>query len=580
MKQTIEPASEKSGFTIRAVIIAIGLALFLLASSSYIAIRMGALPWPIIFSVIVSGGIIKVLARARKVDIHEVNVAQAGGSIGGLVAAGIVFTVPGILYLNQTRGLEIAWPNPWILGLLTSMAGLLGILLSMPLKYAFIDRDKLPYPAGTAGAELLKLGKTGGRQLLMILIIGAAAAAFALLRDIYFPAGFSIAALAALGFFVTFLPMPLAIGGGYILGPRAGLSWLAGAAIGWLVIIPILIQTGFESESAKALAKNLGMGMVLGSGIGFFASYVVPRLKSIFLPVFEAGSRYVRLLPFLAVASGALLVLAGVPPFAAVLTILGVWVMVVVAARMTGETNIDPLEQFGIFVGLVIAFIYASASLDLSMYASFMIVTFVSVACAVAGDAGHDYKSAHIVGTRFFDIIKVDLIAVIFAGLAAPFVLEAIRKGFESQLFTDIMPAPQATLVAGSVFGFEYPKIFITGFVVAFVGEILNSILPDKYKSKVLLMPMGIGLFLGLGLAIPLAVGSLIRAYIDQKYSHLYHAGILIAAGVMGGEGIAGFGFGALRTAGLGNEGGWVLLGMFGLIFVLGIVRLGGRKAA
>lgn len=564
--------SETPGFTLRAAIIAVFLSLFLLASSTYIAIKIGALPWPIVFSVIVSGGVLKLLSGSRKVSVHEVNVAQAGASIGGLVAAGIAFTVPGIIFLNQSKGLEIAWPNPWILGLLTVLAGLLGVLLSMPLKYTFVDKEQLPYPAGTAGAELLKLGKTGGKQLALILAVGAATGMFALLRDIYFPAGFTVAALTALGIYLTFYPMPLAIAGGYILGPRASLSWFAGALIGWMVLVPLLMQNGFEFNSAKNLAQNLGMGMVLGAGIGFLVSYVLPRSRQIFAPVFKEHRKFARLYPLLSLLGMGVLFLAGVPLLAAFLAVAGVWMMVAVAARMTGETNIDPLEQFGIFVGLVIAFIYGIASLELSMYASFMIVTFVSVACAIAGDAGHDYKSADIVGTKFFDIVKVDLIAVVFAGIAAPFVMETIRAGFAKELFTPVMPAPQAQLVAGSIFGFEYPRVFILGFAIAFVFEIANGFLPLRYRNKLLIMPLGIGLFLGMGLAIPVALGSLIRAYVDKKYSNLYQAVLLIAAGIMGGEGIAGFSAGALTTAGLNfTTGAFSLLAVFGGVLLIAI---------
>lgn len=565
--------SSKRGLTIRAAVIGVALSLFLLTSSSYIAIKLGALPWPIIFSVIVSGGIIKLLNGPKPTNIHEINVAQAGASIGGLVAAGIVFTVPGILYLNQTEQLNITWPNPWLLGLQTSVAGLLGVLLSVPLKYTFIDKEQLPYPAGTAGAELLKLGKTGGGTLFFVMIMGSAAAIFALVRDLYFPAGFTLSALTAAGVFLTFLPLPLAIGGGYILGPRAGFSWLLGALVGWLIIVPVLFQHGFASHSARAFAQNLGMGMVLGSGIGFFMSYIIPRIKEIFAPVFKTNRLFLRLFPLLAVLSLVVLILIGIPLLAGAIAIVGVWIMVAVAARMTGETNIDPLEQFGIFVGLVIAFVYKYAALELGVFASFMIVTFVSVACAVAGDAGHDYKSAALVGTEFFDVVKVDMIAVLFSGFAAPFVLETIRRGFASTLFTPVMPAPQAQLVAGSIFGFEYPWVFAAGFGIAFLGEIGQRFLPENWRNKLLLMPMGIGLFLGLGLAIPIALGALIRAFIDRKYSYLYHSGLLIAAGIMGGEGIAGFGAGALTTLGLSFKwGSFILLAIFCVILLISLV--------
>jgi len=542
---------ESSGFTLRAVLIASGIALFLLTSSAYIAIKIGALPWPIVFSVVIAGGLIKLLNRGRRVNIHEVNVAQAGASIGGLVAAGVVFTVPGIIYLNQQRSVHIDWPNPWLLAILTATAGLLGVLLSVPLKYTFVDEEKLPYPAGTAGAEILKAGASGGRQLLGIIAIGSAAGVFALFRDVYFANGFGVAALASLGIFLTIVPMPLALGSGYILGRVASTSWFLGAVIGWLILMPVLIAKQLPVAAAKAVVQNLGMGMVLGSGIGFFVSYIVPRLRRLLAPLFKIREKFLHMLPILGLAGAGALWKMGVPLPAVLITLASVWIMVAVAARMTGETNINPLEQFGIFTGLVVAFVYAAAAQKLGLYALFAIVTFVSVACAVAGDAGHDYKSAVLVGTRFWDVVKVDLITAVIAGLAAPFVLEAIRKGFADVLFTPAMPAPQARLVAGSIFGFEYPRVFLAGFGLAFAGEVALALLSQRIRSQFMIMPLGIGLFLGLGLAIPIAIGALIRTIIDRKFSHLYFPGLLIAAAVMGGEGIAGFSAGALATLGL-----------------------------
>ncbi len=557
-----------SGLTLRSIIIAIGLSLFLLTSSSYIAIKLGALPWPIIFSVIVSGGIIKLLNRGRAVNIHEINVAQAGASIGGLVAAGVVFTLPGILYLNQTRGLEIPWPKLWVTGLVVCLAALLGVLLSVPLKYTFIDEENLPYPSGTAGAELLKLGKTGGRLLLSILMIGALAAIFTLVRDNFFPAGFLISPLTAFGIYLVFLPMPLALSSGFILGEVASFSWFAGAALGWLIIIPWLFQRGYTFESARAFAQNLGMGVVLGSGIGFFFSYIIPRMKRIFAPMLHSGKKLKPLAFFLILAGWAGLIITGVPVPAALITIFSVWIMVTVAARMTGETNINPLEQFGIFVGLVISLIYTIFSLELNMFASFLIVLFVSVACAVAGDAGHDYKSAAIVGTEFLDVVKVDLIAALVAGIAAPFVLETIKTGFADTLFTAVMPAPQAQLVAGSIFGFEFPRVFLTGFVLAFLAEMVFTFLLTRWRTKIMFMAMGIGLFLGMGLAIPIALGAVIYLWVKRRFHDFYHMGLLIAAGIMGGEGIAGFVSGALKAFGLNaNLGSLILAIVFCLIF-------------
>ncbi|TFG97622.1 MAG: hypothetical protein E4H13_10785 [Calditrichales bacterium] len=547
MSQSIE----KSGLTLRAVLIAVFLSLFLLMSTSYIALKMGAAPWPIIFSVIVSGAIIKLLNRGKHVNIHEVNVAQAGGSIGGLIAAGMAFTLPGILYLNISKGMNLEMPEPWLLSILIATAGVLGILLSVPLKYTFIDEENLPFPAGTAGAELLKLGDTGGRRMYILVIIGSLVAIFTLARDIYFPSGFVLFSLASLGISMVLIPLPIALGAGYILGPRPGLSWLAGAVIGWYLIIPLLHLGGGDAAHSGVYMKNLGMGMVLGAGVSFFILYILPRIKKIFMPFFKTNRRLKYAVPLTLFAGMVSLYLNALPLPAILLTLIGVWAMVAVAARMTGETNIDPLEQLGIFVTIMIAAVYTAFSLPLPVHMLFVIVVFVSVACAVAGDAGHDYKSAALIGTKFSDIVKVDIITVIVTGLAAPFVFELIRQAFANTLFTEAMPAPQAQLVAGSIIGFEHPEIFVLGFAVAFLGEMINHFLTGRLKNMLMWMPFGIGLFLGPGLALPLAIGAIVNIWIQRKKPELYHSGILLAAGIMGAEGIAGFSAGAFTVSGL-----------------------------
>ena len=540
----------QSGFTFRAVIIAILVTLFLLASSSYIALKLGALPWPIILAVIVCTGIIKLLSGRKKLNLHEINVAQAGSSIGGLMASALVFTIPGIWFL-QKQGVEIGNISPWTIALICLVAGILGVLLSVPLRRTFVDEEKLPYPSGTAGAELLKSGKHKG-ILKIALIFGLIAGIFAMSRELYFAAGFTVASLAAFGIYLTLYPMPLAAGVGYILGFNASFSWFIGSVIGWLIIIPLLVTRGFTGN-AITLVQNLGMGLVLGAGLGFFLSYVVPRFKKIFGPVFKFKDApwYMKFTPIFSLIALVFLIWIGTPLLASIITIVGVWVMVAVAARMTGETNIDPLEQFGIFVTITAILIYSLINGQLSYEFSFLVAFFVSVACAIAGDIGQDYKSAKIIGTKASDIVKIDLIAVVFAAAAAPFVLEVIKKGYLNIMFTPQMPAPQAQLVAGSITGFAFPKVFLTGLLIGVAVEIFYAVL-KKYGKKInfSMMPLGIGMFLGLAISIPLFIGGLIRVFADKKWPKKSHLGIIVAAAIMGGEGIAGFLLAAIFVGG------------------------------
>jgi uncharacterized oligopeptide transporter (OPT) family protein len=211
-------------------------------------------------------------------------------------------------------------------------------------------------------------------------------------------------------------------------------------------------------------------------------------------------------------------------------------------------------------------------SITLPISTLLMIAMAVSVACAVAGDAGHDYKSAMILHTKFSDIIKIDAITVLVTGLAAPFVFDIFVSAFQNELFTSIMPAPQAQLVADSLNGFEHPALFFAGFIIAFSGEIINRFLPAKLKDLLLWMPFGIGLFLGPGLALPIAIGAAISVWINKKHPDKFHTGILIAAGIMGAEGIAGFAAGALTIFGITAVTSTIVLGiLFFIVLLAGI---------
>ena len=559
----------ESGFTIRALIIAVLLTLFLVSSSSYIALRLGALPWPIIFSVIVAGAVLKLF----KTTTHEINVAQAGGTIGGLLASGVVFTIPGILYLQRTEGLAIDIPSWWVLALVCIAGGTLGVLLSIPVRRAFIDEEDLPYPSGAAGAEVLKAEFFGGKHAYIVAFVGLLAGIFAVSRDMWFPAGLALTGLATYGIFFSIYPMPLGVGIGYILGPKASVnSWFSGSVVGWVIIIPCLIRTGWGGDPVK-LVQELGMGFVLGSGIGFFIGYAVPRAKAIFLPLFTwtGAPWYTRMTPVVSVIAFVILALVGVPVLAAFLSVAGVWIMATVAARMTGETNIDPLEQFGIIIGLLCLGVYAVMNQELGYLPAFLLVCFVSVGAALAGDIGQDYKSAKILGTKPKDIIKVDFICAVVAGIAAPFVLEIILKGYSGVMFTPEMPAPQAVLVAGSIFGFKYPSVFLAGFGIAFVVEIVQRAL--KKVLPVSLMAFGIGMFLGLTLGFLLFIGGIIRWYVDRRAPGSYQQGILYAAGLMGGEGISGFVTAALFVGGIAMVSAQrILLVIFVILLVITFV--------
>lgn len=512
----------------KSVITAVLLALFLLASSSYIALKLGAMPWPIIFSIVAAAGFMRLFGRFSK---HELNIAHAGASIGGLVASALVFTIPGLWYLSS-QGVEVTLPTTFSLILMILAGGIFGIAVSVPIRKQLIDVEKLPFPSGTAGAKLIQAAFKGKAYVYIALLAGLAAALFAVARDIWFPAGWIMFTIAGIAY--VFYPMPLAIGVGYILGRRPSFSWFYGSVVGWLIILPILVWMGISNPASWV--RTFGMGLLFGAGLGFL-------LHFLFTSGLKMGSasklsqNYIILSSLLSIF---VLAFIGVPILASIITVLLTLIAVYLAARMTGETNIDPLEQFGIIISLVCTAVYAVLKFDLSLLSSFMIVSFTAVATAIAGDTGHDFKVAKLIGTDPRAIIKVNIITVIVVALAGPFILELIRLAYSAQLFTALMPAPQAQLVAGSLFGFEFPLVFIAGIVL---GAIVEFII--RFKKSSFMMPFSIGVFLGIPFGILLFIGGL---FAKKKSSD---KGIVIAAGIMGGEGIIGFIAGVLIFSGL-----------------------------
>jgi uncharacterized oligopeptide transporter (OPT) family protein len=503
------------------IIIAVIISVFLFFTSAFIALKMGALPWPIIFSIIVSAGLLKLF---NALTPHRVNIAQAGGSIGRLMAAAVVFTLPGLI-LENPNFVSHGW-----LVLTCASAAILGIGLSIPLREEYIVKQNLPFPAGRAGGEVIKTVFNQDHRFGLMIIFGILAALFTLGRDAldwnYIDLGVAGSQP------VLILIMPMVIATGIILGSANSFSWGAGGILS--VIGAIIFTAIFEGIETAPRIQNFGMGLVIGSGLGYMlihASLALPSKSIIF-----------KQKPWvwgMAISSGLILFFMGIPLFAAALCLILTFFTVNLASRMTGLTNIDPLEQFGLLSALLITYFFGMANLELGLEHRYIITFFIATATAIAGDIGHDYKSAQIVGTDYKQIVIVDLVAAVVVALMIPLLLGVIQSPvIADTLFTLKFPAPQAQIVAMNLKGLPHPLIFVCGLILAIIIEAF------RFKGKlsaVHLMPLGIGLFLGFNLAFLIAIGGFIAFKVAKKGSEQMLTAIVISAAILGGEGTIGF---------------------------------------
>ncbi|MDY6984793.1 MAG: OPT/YSL family transporter [Candidatus Thermoplasmatota archaeon] len=486
----------------RSVIASLLISIPLTGSSIYIALKLGALPWPTIFCAIIA------YALLQGQDLREVNIAEAGGTTGALIGGAIAFTVPAIWFMGGT----LTTMDVLRFSVVILIASLTGIFLSSSLQDKLLDT--LPFPEGQATAEMLKSISVKKSFFLSLALAGI----FSLLRDFYLPGGYPVSFL---GISLVFSPLLMGIGGGYIMGKKTSFSWFAGALLGWVVLEPLL---GLEGS----MIQNIGLGLLLGSSISFLVSFVLK-------------TRFSRISIALAVISFVTLTAIGLNPLASLIAVLFAYMFAAVAFRMTGETNVDPLEQFGLVTGVVIFTLFSYMNMSITTTELITAVLFVASLAAVCGDIGHDFKAAKILGTDKKEIMKIEIISTVAASIFAPIFLLVLYKAYTPQLFTDVLPAPQAQMVARSIFGYEHPWAFLLSFALAFSAQVL-------VKDKILSLPaLGIGMFLNLNLGLLFFAGGFWRA-IDERRGK---ADINIPSSLLAGEGLAGFASALLIVLGI-----------------------------
>ncbi len=251
--------SDVAEFTPKAIIIGVIFGIIFGAATVYLALKAGL---TVSASIPIAVLAISVLKKLGGSTILENNVVQTIGSAGESIAAGVVFTLPGFLFLSAESG-GAGFFDYWTIFTLALLGGVLGTLMMVPLRRSLIVKEhgNLPYPEGTACASVLIAGEKGG-NLAKIAFQGVGFAfVYALLQKIvkliaetpalvsaqtnkYFPS-------ATLNGEIT----PEYMGVGYIIGPRIAGVLVAGGVLAWLGIIPLLASLVPPDAIAQQLVK-------------------------------------------------------------------------------------------------------------------------------------------------------------------------------------------------------------------------------------------------------------------------------------------------------------------------------------
>jgi OPT family oligopeptide transporter len=257
-KPFVAPQTKMAEFTIKSVLTGAIFGIIFGASTVYLALKAGL---TVSASIPIAVIAITLGRRFLKTTILENNIIQTTGSAGESIAAGVVFTLPGFLFLSDPS--SGSFFNYWTILTLAIFGGILGTLMMIPLRRSLIveEHGNLPYPEGTACASVLKAGERGGEFARTAFMGLGFAAAYAALQKVFH-------VIAEAPRFATaqanrFFPSarlsgeitPEYIGVGYIIGPRIAGVLVAGGVLSWFVLIPLLASLIPADTIANQLVK-------------------------------------------------------------------------------------------------------------------------------------------------------------------------------------------------------------------------------------------------------------------------------------------------------------------------------------
>lgn len=559
-------------FTVTSVLIGLILAVVFGAANAYLGLIVGMTVSASIPAAVISMGIIRVILRRD--SILENNMVQTIGSAGESLAAGAIFTLPA-LFLWAEEG-KIEFPSILTIFLIALFGGVLGVCFMVPLRQALIveEHGTLPFPEGTACAEVLLAGEEGGSKAGTVFKGLGLAAFYKLVADglKLFPSEIGYAFKSYAGSQIGIQVLPSLAGVGFICGPKIASYMFAGGTLSWFVLMPLIALFGGDAvifpgtKPISSLApgdlwgsyiKYIGAGAVAAGGmISLIKTFplIIRTFKQAMASMSRKHSnsslRTERDLP-MPLLLGTIVVIAiliwiiptfPVSPIGALIVVIFGFFFASVSSRMVGliGSSNNPVSGMAIAT-LIIATLVLKATGTVGttgMVGAVAIGGIICIVAAIAGDTSQDLKSGFIVGATPIKQQIGELLGVVVSALSVGFVLYLLNEAWGYG--TEDLPAAQATMMKMLVEGImnaELPwGLILTGVFIAIAVEIL----------KVPVMPFAVGMYLPFSLSAGIMAGGAIRFIVerikgtDKEKKERTDRGVLFTSGLIAGEGIVG----------------------------------------
>jgi putative OPT family oligopeptide transporter len=587
--QPYVPATQSPAeFTIKAIVIGSLFGLLFGASTVYLGLRAGL---TVSASIPIAVLAISVLKRLGGSTILENNIVQTIGSAGESVAGGVVFTIPALIFLTPYGPGYFSY---FQIAMLAFAGGILGVLMMVPLRRALIVKEHgiLPYPEGTACADVLVAGERGGKLATMVfggVGIGALWKSLSWVFNLFLKElDYSTARTAQFPNATLNVDIsPEYMGVGYVIGPRIAGTMFAGGVLSWLMLLPLLtilgayikvpfppIHPNFANNPAtgmpflisemaagqlwSAYIRYIGAGAVLAAGLitlGRTLPTIVASARE-GLKDFGGGAaggqrlRTERDIPTMVVLVGSLLLaifLAVAPKMpmqgnflAAVLVVIFGFLFVTVSSRITGliGTSSNPISGMTIATLILTCVLFVALGWTGDAYGpiALCVGAVVCIAAANAGGTSQDLKTGYLVGaTPLYQQLGL-VIGVITSALVIGWTTLYLHQVFG--IGSKDIPAPQATLMATIIKGLLSQNL---PWGLVLVGVFISIALE---LCGVRSLSFAVGSYLPIATTAPIFVGGLVRGYVERRMGTPQEsdvsAGTLFSSGLIAGGSLCG----------------------------------------
>lgn len=560
-------------FTVTSVILGAIIAIIFGAANAYLGLRVGMTVSASIPAAVISMGILRMILKGE--SILENNIVQTIGSAGESLAAGAIFTLPAMFIWMKEWG--IGSPSLIEIALIALCGGLLGVFFMIPLRKALIVKEHgvLPYPEGTACAEVLLAGEEGGSKASVVFAGLGISAVYKFIADglKVFPSEIEWAIPGYTNCAIGIDVLPALVGVGYICGYKISGYMFSGALVGWFVLIPMISLFGGDvvlypaTDPISSLdywgiwdsyIRYIGAGAVAFGGIlslikslplivdtfrKAMKDYSIKGESSTLRTDNDMSMKVVLLGSLAVIISIWLIPTIPVNLLGAVLIAVFGFFFATVSSRLVGlvGSSNNPVSGMAIATLLISTLALKASGLvgREGMLGSIAIGSIICIIAAIAGDASQDLKTGYIVGATPKKQQMGELVGVLISAITIGAVLYLLDTawGFGSK---DI-PAPQATLMKLVVEGvmdgnLPWPLIF-AGASIGLAVEVLG----------IPILPFAVGLYLPIHLSAGIMIGGLVRLFTEKRKKSSeaekkaqVDRGILYTSGLIAGEGLVG----------------------------------------